>query len=130
MRTLETLIRLATAHAKMRLSKTVDVNDIEIGAKLLNNTIFQESEGGFVKDEDEYEEDNDEVHVDQINTNTRSKRAKDRVIKQENSPGRQIKQEDKTPAKSTHKRRTTTQHDDQDKRPSKKMKVDDNAVVS
>ncbi len=78
-RTLETLIRLATAHAKMRLSKLVDVDDIEIGAKLLNNTIFQENDS-LIKEED-YEEDEEEIHVDKINTNSRSRRVRDRDIK-------------------------------------------------
>mmetsp|Transcript_47772 Transcript_47772/g.35024 ORF Transcript_47772/g.35024 Transcript_47772/m.35024 type:complete len:82 (-) Transcript_47772:443-688(-) len=43
-RTLETMIRLATAHAKLRLSKTVDNGDIEISAKMLNSCIFQENQ--------------------------------------------------------------------------------------
>ncbi|KAM9904160.1 hypothetical protein OXX79_002922 [Metschnikowia pulcherrima] len=41
-RTLETLIRLATAHAKVRLSKTVDVKDAKVAEDLLRYSLFKE----------------------------------------------------------------------------------------
>ena len=41
-RTLETLIRLATAHAKVRLSKTVDVQDAKVAEELLRYALFKE----------------------------------------------------------------------------------------
>ncbi|KAJ2363600.1 MCM DNA helicase complex subunit [Coemansia sp. RSA 2610] len=41
-RTLETLIRLATAHAKLRLSPTVDAQDAEIAKGLLRFALFKE----------------------------------------------------------------------------------------
>jgi DNA replication licensing factor MCM3 len=41
-RTLETLIRIATAHAKMRLSKEVEVKDCEAALDLLNYALFNE----------------------------------------------------------------------------------------
>ncbi|KAJ1905142.1 MCM DNA helicase complex subunit, partial [Coemansia sp. IMI 209127] len=41
-RTLETLIRLSTAHAKMRLSPTVDAQDAEIAKGLLRFALFKE----------------------------------------------------------------------------------------
>lgn len=44
-RTLETIIRLATAHAKLRLSRMVENSDIEMACKFLRTTIFQEDMG-------------------------------------------------------------------------------------
>jgi len=41
-RTLESIIRLATAHAKLRFSKTVEMNDVDIALGMLNEAIFQE----------------------------------------------------------------------------------------
>ncbi|KAJ2773086.1 MCM DNA helicase complex subunit [Coemansia nantahalensis] len=41
-RTLETLIRLATAHAKLRLSATVDAQDAEVAKGLLRFALFKE----------------------------------------------------------------------------------------
>ncbi|KAJ2746171.1 MCM DNA helicase complex subunit [Coemansia sp. BCRC 34301] len=41
-RTLETLIRLATAHAKVRLSPTVDAQDAEVAKGLLRFALFKE----------------------------------------------------------------------------------------
>lgn len=41
-RTLETLIRLATAHAKVRLSRTIDVKDAKVAEELLRYALFKE----------------------------------------------------------------------------------------
>lgn len=41
-RTLETMIRLATAHSKLRLSKTVATTDIDIAVNLIHLSIFGE----------------------------------------------------------------------------------------
>lgn len=52
-RTLESLIRLASAHAKMRLSKTVDESDVQTALFLLNNSIFNTNID--IKDDEEVE---------------------------------------------------------------------------
>lgn len=43
-RSYETLIRLSTAHAKLRLSPTVDVNDCKEAFKLMVFSLFQDEE--------------------------------------------------------------------------------------
>ena len=63
-RTLETMIRLATAHAKLRLSEEVTVQDMQIALKLLNFSIFTHDDNDDIKQDtkEEYvEEENDEV---------------------------------------------------------------------
>ena len=100
MRTLETVIRLATAHAKLRLSKTVDNQDLDVAAKLLNSCIFQEE-----ADEDKFSEDEDEV-VQIKTTSSRSRRADARKVDavMEDSPSKKIKKEEHSPMKATSKK--------------------------
>ena len=38
------MIRLATAHAKLRLASHVEVTDMDLALRLLNMTIFREEE--------------------------------------------------------------------------------------
>lgn len=42
-RSLETILRLATAHAKLRISKTVTTTDIDIAVDLVHMSIFGKS---------------------------------------------------------------------------------------
>jgi DNA replication licensing factor MCM3 len=58
-RTLETLIRIATAHAKMRLSKEVELKDCEIALELLSYALFNEGHKDHSDNEDDDEENDD-----------------------------------------------------------------------
>ncbi len=49
MRTLETIIRLATAYSKLRMSKTVTPSDIDVAVNLIHLSIF----GTEMVDDDE-----------------------------------------------------------------------------
>jgi len=92
-RTLETLIRLATAHSKLRLSKTVDSHDLEVAGSLLNGCIFQEEPVAEKVESDD--EDEEEVQI----KSSRSKRADARKNADMDSPSRKVKKEERTPKK-------------------------------
>lgn len=58
-RTLESIIRLATAHAKLRLSKTVEINDIDMAMTLIDEALFQNKDDGAKQNSNEDDEDED-----------------------------------------------------------------------
>ena len=69
-RTLESLIRLATSHAKLRLSKKVTEGDCRVAAELLGKTLFRFSEDF---EELEYDNESDSSKSDHSQTSRSSK---------------------------------------------------------
>jgi DNA replication licensing factor MCM3 len=98
-RTLETLIRLATAHAKARLSNRVDPRDAEAAEEILRFALFKEvvqvdrrkrrrttPEGGEAMSEDNSEEEEEEETGAQRQRPARAARQSARVQQAEDAP--------------------------------------------
>ncbi|XP_041038385.1 zygotic DNA replication licensing factor mcm3-like isoform X1 [Carcharodon carcharias] len=89
-RTLETLIRLSTAHAKARMSKTVDLQDSEAAAELVQFAYFKkvlEKEKKRRKEESDVETEEEELSQDDGDSKKR------RTMQTKDSEGRKRRRE-------------------------------------
>lgn len=71
-RTLETMIRLATAHSKLRLSKQVTTTDIDIAVNMVHLSIFGET----MEKEEEEEDDHKDLAMEPADKKTKSREAR------------------------------------------------------
>jgi DNA replication licensing factor MCM3 len=119
-RTLETLIRLATAHSKMRINNggLVTTHDLQVALKLMNFAIFDED------DDDESGNDEDEL------------KEKDHISIEESKSAKKVTKRKKIELKS--KRAQDVSEDDEEeekietksKPVKKKMKIDETSEVN
>mmetsp|Transcript_6 Transcript_6/g.9 ORF Transcript_6/g.9 Transcript_6/m.9 type:complete len:208 (-) Transcript_6:43-666(-) len=117
------MIRLATAHAKLRMSKNVDNGDIEIAAKMLNSCIFQES--SEMSRQAEVYSDEDDVKVS-------PKKSKKSIKKENESPEKRDLKKDMSGKKKTPAGKEETKQilSSQGSKGSKRMKIDHDEQVS
>lgn len=81
-RTLETMIRLATAHSKLRLSKVVATTDIDVAVNLIHLSIFGEEMADDADDDEGMQDEGQPANAkSQQADNTRASRAATRQDK-------------------------------------------------
>src|SRR5690606_20745213 len=60
-RTLETLIRLSTAHAKLRLTKAISKKDCEVAFEMLNFALYHETGKDYLEVSEDYDEEAQDI---------------------------------------------------------------------
>lgn len=125
------MIRLATAHAKLRFSKEVETTDIDVAVKMLNYSIFQEGVG-VIKEEEEEEEEVYEDAADIDMKQSTSKSRADRYKERHGETVNQVKKETKSPNKRHEKEKLKkpTKQEQSEEKPTKRMKVDHEEQVN
>ena len=90
-RTLETLIRIATAHAKLKLNKSVSTNDIDVAVSMIHLSIFgTEMDDG--DDDDQAMEDEENIKsATQKNQKVVTRRDKGEAVDENTQPNGQNK---------------------------------------
>lgn len=125
-RTLETLIRLATAHSKMRMGKHVSTADLDIAVNLIHLSIF-----GEPMDQDDEEDDKTDLNKKQMEIDSKPSNKK-RVKFGEEEEDQDFDASHKMVSKRNNPRRLTgpAPSVEEEKPVTKKMKIDDEQQVS